>query len=140
MIFHPSQSLFLGTFSMGFSTIINMCALSAAPAWGHGMVIFTWTLWWINIPITLLICIGVPFIQFTRHEQKFPNITGAWLLPAVSPIVLAASGGIVADLLEPNQARLTLTISYMLWGLGFPIALLIMALYYGRLAIHKIPP
>ena len=140
MIFHPSQSLFLGTFSMGFSTIINMCALSAAPAWGHGMVIFTWTLWWINIPITLLICIGVPFIQFTRHEHKFPNITGAWLLPAVSPIVLAASGGIVADLLEPNQARLTLTISYMLWGLGFPIALLIMALYYGRLAIHKIPP
>lgn len=70
MIFHPSQSLFLGTFSMGFSTIINMCALSAAPAWGHGMVIFTWTLWWINVPLTLLIAIGVPFIQVSVKAQS----------------------------------------------------------------------
>lgn len=33
MLFHPTQSLFLGTFAMGFATIVNMCALSAAPAW-----------------------------------------------------------------------------------------------------------
>lgn len=33
MLYHPTQSLFLGTFSMGFSTIVNMVALVFGP---HG--------------------------------------------------------------------------------------------------------
>lgn len=140
MLFHPAQSLFLGTFAMGFATIVNMCALSAAPAWGPDFVTFTWVLWWIDSVISVIVCTTLPFIQFTRHVQAFDQITGVWLLPLVSPIVAAASGGIVAELLSPAHARLTLTISYIMWGMGFGTAVLIMALYYGRQAIYKIPP
>lgn len=140
MIFHPGQSLFLGTFSMGFSTIVNMCALSLVPSWGQGMRIFTWVLWWISNVIALTICIGLPFLQFTRHRQSIDNITGVWMLPTVSTIVSAASGGIVAATLEPHHARLTLIVSWITLGTGLPFACFLMALYYLRLAVYKIPP
>ena len=35
MIKHPTQSLFIGTFPMGLSTIVNMVALVCVPAWGY---------------------------------------------------------------------------------------------------------
>ncbi|CAO1619964.1 unnamed protein product [Sympodiomycopsis kandeliae] len=141
MLFHPGQSLFLGTFSMGMSTIVNMCALSLVPFWGHTMQIFTWVLWWINSVIALIICIGLPFLQFTRHQQSIDNITGIWMLPVVSTIVSAASGGIVAETLSnPSHVRLTLIVSWILLGTGFSFACFLMALYYLRLAIYKIPP
>lgn len=140
MLFHPTQSLFLGTLAMGFATIVNMCALSAAPAWGPRFALFTWALWWIDAALSIVICIGLPFLQFTRHNQSLDKVTGVWFLPVVSTIVAAASGGIVAEILPPAHARLTLVVSWILWGTGFPLAILLMALYYGRLSIYKIPP
>ncbi|PWN86631.1 putative MFS transporter [Acaromyces ingoldii] len=140
MLFHPSQSLFLGTFAMGFATIVNMCALSAAPAFGSGFATFTWVLWWLDSAFSIVICIGLPFLQFTRHEQSLDKVTGVWFLPVVSTIVASASGGIVATILPPDHARLTLVVSWILWGTGFPMAILLMAIYYQRLAIYKIPP
>lgn len=139
MLYHPVQALFLGTFAMGLATIVNMCALSAAPAWGPGFAIFTWILWWIDAVFAVCISIGLPFLQFTRHTQSLDQITGVWLLPVVAPIVSAASGGIVAQILSPAHARLTIIVSYILWGLGFSFAFMIMTLYYARLAIYKIP-
>ncbi|SPO29983.1 related to Malic acid transport protein [Ustilago trichophora] len=140
MLFHPTQSLFLGTFAMGMTTIISMCAISAAPAWGSGFATFTWTLWWINAVLSLAICIGLPFIQFTRHVQSLDKITAVWFLPVVTTIVCSASGGLVADILPPAHAKLTLIVCWVLWGTGFGMAFLLMSLYYARQAIYKIPP
>lgn len=140
MLFHPGQSLFLGTFAMGLATIVNMCALSASPAWGPGFTTFTWVLWWIDAVVSLVICIGLPFLQFTRHKQSIDQITGVWLLPVVSTVVAAASGGIVAPLLQPSHARLTLIVSWILLGMGLSLAFFLMVLYYLRLAVYKIPP
>lgn len=133
MLFHPTQSLFLGTFSMGFTTIVNMCALSAAPAWGSGVATFTWVLWWINSVIAVFVCIGLPFLQFTRHQHAIDKITGVWFLPVVSTVVTGASGGIVAAILPPHHARLTLIVSWIQLGTGLGLAILLMALYYLRL-------
>ena len=140
MLFHPTQSLFLGTFTMGMCTIITMCAISAAPAWGAQFVTFTWALWWINVVLSLAICIGLPFIQFTRHVQSLDKITAVWFLPVVTTIVCSATGGLVADILPPAHAKLTLIVCWILWGTGFGLAFLLMSLYYARQAIYKIPP
>ncbi|PWN39968.1 hypothetical protein IE81DRAFT_294067 [Ceraceosorus guamensis] len=141
MLFHESQSLFLGTFAMGLATIVNMCALAIGTSWGHNFALFTWAMWWLDSIISILICLGLPFLQFTRHVQSLDKVTGVWLLPVVAPIVSAASGGILADnILEPSQARLTIIVSYILWGAGFGLAFIIMTLYYARLAIYKVPP
>lgn len=68
-------------------------------------------------------------------------MTAAWLLPIVSTVVAAASGGIVADVLpNPQHALWTLTISYILWGTGVPLAMFTLVLYFQRLTVHNLPP
>lgn len=75
------------------------------------------------------------------HEAKLSTMTAAWLLPIVATIVAAASGGIVAEILpNPQHALWTIIISYILWGTGVPLAMVVLAMYFQRLTIHKLPP
>ena len=68
-------------------------------------------------------------------------MTAAWLLPIVSTIVAASSGGIVAEVLpDPQHALITVVISYVLWGTGIPLAMTVLVIYFQRLTIHKLPP
>ncbi|GLI74520.1 plasma membrane sulfite pump involved in sulfite metabolism [Penicillium ochrochloron] len=68
-------------------------------------------------------------------------MTAAWLLPIVSCVVAAASGAIVADVL-PNAhlALATILASYILWGIGVPLALMVICIYLQRLMFYKLPP
>lgn len=77
----------------------------------------------------------------TKHKNAHETMTAAWLLPIVSTIVAAASGAVVADALpNPQHALWTIITSYVLWGTGVPLALVIMTIYFHRLAVHKLPP
>ena len=78
----------------------------------------------------------------TRKEQiSLPTMTAGWLLPIVSCIVAAASGAIVAEILPNVQHALwTILISYCLWGIGVPFAMMVIAIYLQRLMLHKLPP
>ncbi|KAI9812895.1 MAG: Plasma membrane sulfite pump involved in sulfite metabolism [Pycnora praestabilis] len=75
------------------------------------------------------------------HEAKLSTMTAAWLLPIVSTIVAAASGGIVAEVLPNDQhALITLIVSYVLWGTGVPLAMVTLVLYFQRLTVYALPP
>ncbi|RFU35370.1 hypothetical protein B7463_g950, partial [Scytalidium lignicola] len=140
MIRHPVQSLFLGTFPMGLATIINMIVYVCVPAWGNGAVRLAWGLWWIDVVISLACCLYMPFIMMYIQEHELSTVTAVWLLPIVSTIVSAATGGIVAEVLpNPQHALWTLVISYILWGTGVPLAMVVLVIYFQRLTIHNIP-
>lgn len=79
------------------------------------------------------------------HMQKLDlsSMTAVWLLPIVSPIVAAASGAVVADVLvdiSPQHALWTVIVSYVLWGIGVPMAMMVTTIYLQRLSLHKLPP
>ena len=139
MISHSSQSLFLGTIPMGLATIVNATVIIVVPKYGHWAVNLCWTLWWIDVTLTVLSVFGIPLVMFKVHTLTLDNMTGAWLLPVVPAVVCAASGGLVATVLAYEQARLTIIISYALWGIGMTLSLIVMTLYFHRLAIHKLP-
>ena len=47
----------------------------------------------------------------------------------------------MADILpNPQHALWTIIVSYVLWGIGLPLALMVMVIYLQRLTLHKIPP
>ncbi|KAJ6023676.1 C4-dicarboxylate transporter/malic acid transport protein [Penicillium herquei] len=142
MVTHPTQSLFLGTLPMGFATIINMFCFVCVPAWGDSAAYFAWALWMLDAVVSFLTCFGVPFIIMTRSTKlELQDTSAALLLPIVSCVVAAASGGIVAGVLPNAQYALgTLVASFFLWGVGVPLALMVTVMYYMRLMIHKIPP
>lgn len=141
MLKHPVQSLYLGAFSMGLTTLIDMCGLGFAPSdRGHPFALFVWAMWWINLAIALTISIGLPILQSTRQKQTHDIISAVWILPIVADVVVASCGAIVADILPPAHARLTITICYIVLGSGLGVIMLVYALYYARLLFYKIPP
>ncbi|ETN44450.1 uncharacterized protein HMPREF1541_10631 [Cyphellophora europaea CBS 101466] len=141
MIRHPVQSLFTGTFPMGLATIVNMVTFVCVPTWGPWATTLAWTLWWIDAAIAVSTCFYLPFVIMHKHESELSRMTAAWLLPIVSTIVAAASGGIVAEVLPNPQHQLwTVIMSYILWGTGFPLAMVVLVMYFHRLTVHKLPP
>lgn len=71
------------------------------------------------------------------------SMTAVWLLPIVSPIVAAASGALVAEALveiSPEHALWTVITSYVMWGIGVPLAMMVTTIYLQRLTLHKLPP
>jgi tellurite resistance protein TehA-like permease len=79
--------------------------------------------------------------MYFHKSTELSSITAAWLLPVVAPIVAAASGGIVAAILpNPQHALLTVIVSYVLWGTGVPLAMVVLVIYFQRLTVFKLPP
>jgi tellurite resistance protein TehA-like permease len=73
--------------------------------------------------------------------NSLERITAAQLLPIVAPIVAAGTGARVAEVLPNYQHALgTVIVCYILWGMAVPLALLVLVIYYQRLAVHKLPP
>ncbi|KAK6416294.1 Plasma membrane sulfite pump involved in sulfite metabolism [Oleoguttula sp. CCFEE 5521] len=134
--------MFIGTFPMGLATIVNMVVFVCVPAWGEWAATFAWVLWIIDAVVSISICLFLPFAIMNFHRgTQLNTMTAAWLLPIVSTIVAAASGGIVAEVL-PNQqhAPWSLGESYIFCGTGIPLAMSVLVIYFQRLTIHKLPP
>ncbi|EED20810.1 conserved hypothetical protein [Talaromyces stipitatus ATCC 10500] len=111
MVSHPIQSLFLGTFPMGFATIINMFCFVCVPTWGQWAAYFALAMWIVDAVISVLACFGIPFII------------------------------IVAEVVPNFQIALgTLVTSFVLWGVGVLLSLTVIVIYLMRLMLHKLPP
>lgn len=63
VLHHPHQSLFLATFPVGLGTLINMIVLVCVPAWGQGMAIFAWVLWWIDSVLAVITCFHMTWVM-----------------------------------------------------------------------------
>ena len=75
------------------------------------------------------------------HDAKLENITAAWLLPIVSSIVAAATGSIAASIVpHPHWQLITIITSYILWGKGVSLAMVVLVCYFLRLTTHTLPP
>ncbi|EEP83011.1 predicted protein [Uncinocarpus reesii 1704] len=141
MLRHPAHSMMLGTFPMGFATLINLWVFICVPMWGDWAANTAWVLWWIDAVVSIFTCYYVPFVLTTVHPAKLETMTAAWLLPIVAPVVAAASGGVVAEVLPNNShAMLTVIFCYIMWGSAVPFAMVIIVIYFQRLALHKIVP
>lgn len=76
------------------------------------------------------------------RQIELSSVTAVWLLPVISTIVSAATGSVVAGALKnfPQLALWTIVGSYISWGMGICLAMMILVVYFQRLALHKIPP
>jgi len=77
--------------------------------------------------------------MFTRQQHSMERMTAVWLLPVVAAEVAAASAGLLAPHLPPDEAMLVLILGYALWAYSVPLAMSILVLLVLRLALHKLP-
>lgn len=143
---HPQKSMFLGTVPMGLIVIIsNICQLGTVEfGLGPGPALAAAGLWWFAVALSMLTAIGVPYVVTTYQSHSFSSTTAALLLPIVPPITAAATGSTIATALAnagyPTYAFTIVIVSYMVLGVGLPLALLILVLYFQRLLLFKQPP
>ncbi|KAL9935779.1 hypothetical protein V8E36_005356 [Tilletia maclaganii] len=157
MLYHPTQAFFLGTFTMGAVTLVEVIIMALVPWLGQAWLYVGWVSWWIIAAMTIVVAIGVPWITQTRQEQSFEKITGVWFLPIVAPVVCASAGSIVANAMVDagvlaaslsdtsaanawySHARVQEITCYLMLGIGLVPSILWMPVYSTRLAIHKLP-
>ncbi|KAH8803693.1 malate permease [Xylogone sp. PMI_703] len=136
-----TEILFFGAYSMSLGTIINMIVFVCVPAWGHPWPTIAWALWIFNATVAIVISFTLPFIGMNHPtEGVLQEMTAVYLFPFLATVVAAGTGSIVSDVLPSHHALWTLLVSYMIWGMGVPFAMIILVIYYQRLAIYKLPP
>ena len=64
--------------------------------------------------------------MFNVHIHALDKMTCAYLLPIVPCVVAAASGGLIAPYLSPQDAVATVIVSYALLGSGMGIGYLLL--------------
>lgn len=134
---HPVQPLFIGCIPMGFATIVN----GMITLWPISAASMVWTnaMWWIDVALSVISVLVVPFYMFTAQEHRMERMTAAWLLPIVPPEVAAASGGLVAQHLAPILGTSVIFVSYVLWAISVPLSMGILTILFLRLTLHKLP-
>ena len=60
----------MATFPVGLATLINMTVLVCVPAWGNGMAIFAWVLWWIDVVLALATCFHFTFVMYAHPTPR----------------------------------------------------------------------
>jgi tellurite resistance protein TehA-like permease len=99
-------------------------------------------MWMADAVVSIVIAFYLPFIPIKQKEDRaLSSFTALDLFSVVAAVVASAVGGTVAGVLpNPQFALGTVIASYVLWGIGIPAAMIIMVIYFQRLAIHKLPP
>ncbi|EFN55440.1 hypothetical protein CHLNCDRAFT_35385 [Chlorella variabilis] len=137
----PFQAMFLGAVTMAFATIINGFPTFLIHYWDHDAVMeAAVVLWWIQAALALACTLLLPFFMFTLHRFELEKMSALWLLPILPCVVASGSGGIIARNASVGTAVYVMHMSYLLWGIGIPLCLMIMTIYLRRLMVHSIPP
>jgi len=94
-------------------------------------------LWTAGTVTGLFTAIAIPYLMFTEHELDERDVTAAWLLPVVPPMVSALAGaGLIAHL-PAGQDRLELLLACLaMFGISLIASLITITLLWGRLALH----
>ncbi|KIJ67708.1 hypothetical protein HYDPIDRAFT_83974, partial [Hydnomerulius pinastri MD-312] len=145
MMRHPVQSLYLGTFPMGGTTLLTVAIADIYDTYNFGgrpFVYAVWVLWWVDVAISLLCCWGIVHIMKTRQEHSLESMTLAWLLPVVTLVVGASTGGTIAPALvaySPQGALLTITFSTCMVTIGLALTLMLLTIYLLRSIVYGYP-
>ncbi|KIY64145.1 hypothetical protein CYLTODRAFT_438308 [Cylindrobasidium torrendii FP15055 ss-10] len=143
---HPAQSMFTGTFPMGFATILTVSVPLVNEHYGVGGKTFLyvlWALWWVDVAVSFSCCWGILHMMKILHTHSLEAMTAIWLLPVVTLIVASSSGGVLASALHqfsPEHALITTAVSVFMNSAGFTLAMMILTVYHYRLVVHGIPP
>ena len=71
MMRHPVQSLYLGTFPMGFATIL-IASVGIVHGYfgfgGEGFLYALWGMWWLDVAVSILVCFGQLHVMFVSSQ------------------------------------------------------------------------
>ena len=142
--FHRDTAVapFMGTFVMGYITLVNMLFNFT----GKDFIIGVWVFWWISVFLSLYTAFVVFFTGMISKNKSRPllpaaNLHATLLLPIVTLTVAASSGSIMTpDLPSNNTKIITMLVCYLMWCIAIFLATVIITIHHWKLFVYKIPP
>ncbi|WP_433058921.1 C4-dicarboxylate ABC transporter [Dactylosporangium sp. CS-033363] len=128
----PATAPVLGAVPMALMTV-GAGALHFTPYVGVAVA-----LWLAGTVLGLVTAVAVPFMITVRSETqgREPEMTGAWLMPVVPPMVSAATGAPLIAHFPASVRPDALLACYALFGISLFAAVAIIGQLWGRLLHH----
>ncbi|KAL7807171.1 voltage-dependent anion channel [Trichoderma aethiopicum] len=138
-----SESACLASISISYTSIIQMMVLALVQdgAWGKGWGLAAYVMWWTNVAMAVAVVVVVPFLHVRLYPSGVPHLAPGSQLPMIAALTAAAGGGTIcqgAQVSVPLQIPV-IVVSYMLVGLGLPLAFALDVLFWARLLDRSLP-
>jgi tellurite resistance protein TehA-like permease len=137
-----SESACLASISISFTSIIQMMVLALVQGgWGRGWGIAAYAMWWTNVAVAVAAVVGLPFINIRLYPGGVLHLSPASQLPMIAALKVAAGGGTICQGAEisPRLQVPAIVVSYLLVGLGLPLAFALDVLFWARLLDRSLP-
>ncbi|KAL3450829.1 voltage-dependent anion channel [Aspergillus insuetus] len=137
----PMVVPFLGTIPIAFATLIEMWVFICVPLWGEWASTVAFAFWIVDAAGAVLLTMYLSFLLMSKSRiRSLEMVTAVQLLPIASTIIASGVGAEVAEVLPSRERAIATTLaSFVLWGMSMPLAAIVLAIYYQRLAVHKLP-
>lgn len=137
---NPVMAHFYGAPAMALMTVGAGTLLLGKDVLGEQLAVgIDAVLWTAGTLLGLASAVAIPYLLFTRHKATAESAFGGWLMPVVPPMVSASTGALLLPYVPEGQARLSMLMAcYAMFGLSLLASLIIIALIWNRLAVHKI--
>jgi C4-dicarboxylate transporter/malic acid transport protein len=138
---HPVLGSLLGTVPGGLLVL-------AAAFWSAGRIVLpdsvalvlTAVLTTLGAVLAILVSISWAFTMTHLDSLDLTSVTGAWFLPPVIAVLVPLGLAPVATEIDGDLGLSLLLLSFMFWGAGLLLFVLVAALLVARLALRGPPP
>jgi C4-dicarboxylate transporter/malic acid transport protein len=139
---HPVMSHFYGAPPMALLTVGAGTLLLGRDWIGLGAAVAVdQVLWAVGTALGLAGAVALPYLTFTRHDNRPDAAFGGWLMPIVPPMVSATTGALLVPHLPGGVLQDTMVWGcYAELGLASLCSVVIFTQIWSRLAQHDVGP
>jgi tellurite resistance protein TehA-like permease len=136
---NPHEGFFFSTFWLSIATVITNTTAYRIPNSGPWLIAaLRFTFWTYTVCATLL-AIFYYHILFTVKKLVLTNVLPGWVLPIFPAMLVGALASAIAKTQPAEHALPILVAGLSYQGLGMIVAIMMYALYFGRLLTSGLP-
>ena len=129
---------YLGAPAIAYLTLASQVILTCSTAWGYGLSVFAYVLWWIGLVWTVSLCSGALVLLAKRRITNDHQISPSVFLPLISVMTLGTTGGLLPNYsvgISSAEAVPVIVVSFCCIGYTLFLSLLYYAIFMHRLMV-----
>ncbi|TVY41298.1 Malic acid transport protein [Lachnellula occidentalis] len=136
---NPHEGFFFATFWLSLATMFTNSTAYGIPNTGPWLIEALWIGFWIYTACATLLAIFYYHVLFTVKKLVLTNVLPGWVLP-IFPAMLVGTLASAIGRHQPAHRALPMIVAGLAYqGLGMMVAMMMYALYFGRLLTSGLP-
>jgi C4-dicarboxylate transporter/malic acid transport protein len=136
---NPHEGFFFATFWLSLATMITNTTAYGIPNTGPWIITALRTAFWVYTVCATLLAVFYYHVLFTVKKLVLTNVLPGWVLPIFPAMLVGTLASAIAKTQPAEQALPILVAGLSYQGLGMMLAIMMYALYFGRLLTSGLP-